>query len=166
MLYAHWEGFVKEIATCYLQFLNSRRLRCAELQPNLVAVTMRGRLDEAIGSRKATVQTDMVRFIMDATLERFNADPEKLIRTANLNSEVFRDIAVMLGIDYSPFETKARLIDEALLRRRNRIAHGEHLDIDAKSYDELHKEILAMLRLFSDGVVGQARSGAYRRSSE
>src|SRR5207244_1981388 len=43
LLYAHWEGFIKNIGTAYLEFVASRRLPNAELSSPFLALVI-GRL--------------------------------------------------------------------------------------------------------------------------
>ena len=64
---------------------------------------------------------------------------------SNLNSKILRQILISIGIDYSPFELKANLIDEQLLKYRNTIAHGEYLLLDKDEYKIIHSEIFSMV---------------------
>src|ERR1700693_4373866 len=46
LLYAHWEGFIKQAAEAYLLFIQSRDLRMDELRPCLLAFCLRSKLRE------------------------------------------------------------------------------------------------------------------------
>ncbi len=67
----------------------------------------------------------------------------------------------MLGLDYSFYETKEVIIDEKLLAKRNKIAHGEYLDIDENDYDELHRQIISMMDHFSNQIDNCAATKQY-----
>ena len=70
-----------------------------------------------------------------------------------------RCLALSVGIDPAPYEARYNLIDESLLRRRNEIAHGEFLDVDAGDYRTLADEVLLMMRLYKTDIEnGAARS--------
>lgn len=84
---------------------------------------------------------------------------------SNLSSEVLREIAYILGLDYKEYETKAKLIDETLLKNRNEVAHGKYLLIDVEQFVELHKTIIDLLDLFSNQISNAASTQAYKRTS-
>ncbi|QPE02123.1 hypothetical protein IT784_05390 [Salmonella enterica subsp. enterica serovar Typhimurium] len=59
------------------------------------------------------------------------------------------------------FNTKYNFIDESLLKRRNCIAHGEYLDIDANEWRNLSKETLTLMRTFKNEVLNNASTRKY-----
>ena len=81
---------------------------------------------------------------------------------ANLKSEVLQEIMMSLGLDYSRLSTKEKLIDEKLLANRNRIAHGQYLNVAYAEYLELHVEVLGMMQEIFDQIDERASRGAYR----
>ncbi|MDB5342495.1 MAG: hypothetical protein JWP89_872 [Schlesneria sp.] len=84
---------------------------------------------------------------------------------SNLNSVVFREIAAVLGIDYSQFATREKLIDEKLLAHRNKIAHGQYLAVEFDEYVALHGEILEMMQEFHDQIENLAMRKAFRSAA-
>jgi hypothetical protein len=66
-----------------------------------------------------------------------------------------------LGLDYTPYATKAHLIDIRLLKSRNEIAHGKYLVMPCGDYEYLHDEILALMQDFYNQIVIAAISKAY-----
>jgi MAE_28990/MAE_18760-like HEPN len=53
-------------------------------------------------------------------------------------------------------------LDESLLKRRNKIAHGEFLDVTAEEWRELADEIIMMLRHFKTDLENAASLEIYK----
>lgn len=49
-------------------------------------------------------------------------------------------------MDVNRYAVYSNLIDESLLNRRNKIAHGEYLDLDSEAFEGLVEEGLFLLR--------------------
>lgn len=162
ILYAHWEGFIKNAATSYVEFVARQNLTYSELSPNFLALAVKKQLTEAQGSHRAVIFTKVVDFLMTGLESKCSIQWIDAIKTqSNLNSEVLKDIVCILGLDYSLYETKEKIIDETLLRSRNEIAHGQYLLIDFDQYIELHREIISMMDLFKDQIENAAISKNY-----
>jgi hypothetical protein len=165
MLYAHWEGFVKAAGTAYLNYVAMRKLKYEDLAAQLVALGMRKKLNEATQSRKATIHTEVARFFLTGLSERSSLPWESAVETkSNLKSEMLKEIACVLGIDYSQYETKEKLIDEKLLRCRNEIAHGQYLLVDYEEFCDLFDEMMNLLELFRNQIDNAATTCAYQRT--
>lgn len=82
---------------------------------------------------------------------------------SNLNSDVFRDIVVSLGLDYSPYESKEKLLDGTLLHYRNNIAHGRWMFLDFQRYSDLHRDVVDLMETFRHQVENAALMGHYSR---
>jgi hypothetical protein len=162
LLYAHWEGFIKQISSVYLEFVSEMNLKNNELPAHFLAISVRRLVDAAMANSKVQTCLDIVDFF------RSQGDARSKITSAvntqaNLKSSVFRDIVLILGLDYSRFATKEKLIDEKLLKNRNSIAHGQFLLVGFDEYIELHDEMLGMMQDFYNQVDNQAFTGAYRK---
>lgn len=161
MLYAHWEGFVKGAANAYVNYLSHRSNRNSELKPCFVALGMKTKLASAKASSKSEVAVQAVTYLL-AEIDK----PVRLPRSdaisaeSNLSSTVFLNVVGWIGIDPSPYSSRFPLIDKTLLESRNRIAHGEYLNISQERFYKLTTEILEMLRWFKtdieNAVVGSA----------
>ena len=162
LLYAHWEGFVKEVGGAYLEFVAMRRLKHDQLSPNFLAMAV-AKLLRSAADGSADSCLSVIRFFR-AEMGTRSELPWKLGIDAksNLNSKVFREIAISLGLDYSHFATREKLIDEKLLGNRNKIAHGKRLLVDSEEYLSLHDEVLQMMDTFYNLVENSALTGAYR----
>jgi MAE_28990/MAE_18760-like HEPN len=162
LLYAHWEGFVKVAAEGLLNFVSNQRHRYRELRPCFVAHGIKLQLGHLTESKQHVLRSEAVRFVM-AELDTVAAVPWKGIVSArsNLNSEVLADILAALGLSSAPYETRYKLIDESLVARRNKIAHGEWLELDQASCEGLIDEVLTLLRIFKTDVENCVATKSY-----
>lgn len=163
ILYAHWEGFIKSAATAYAEHVSLQRLLYRELAPNFIAIGIRPVLHNALASRKARDHNALVDFFLSRMSERSSLPFRNVIDTeSNLSSIVLRDIAERLGLDYSQYATKEKLIDDKLLNARNTIAHGTYLQTDLYGYIDLLTQVLEMMELFRNQIENSAITRSYR----
>lgn len=153
LLYAHWEGFIKATGSAYLEYVASQRLRFNELSPPFLALAARKILSAAAGSGKIKAHIQLARFFQ-AELSQQSSLPYKdgINTQSNLSSDVLREIVDTLGLEFEPYEMKRHLIDVDLVAARNAIAHGEHLLVTETGYDELSKDVLAIMEGFRTQV--------------
>lgn len=161
LLYAHWEGFIKAGATVYLQFIASQRLKNKEVALHILAVSARPLLNNATGANNITAHLQVAQFFIEQRDDECKIQYKDVIRTSNLNYELFVDIGRMLGIDLSLADTSRHLIDDRLLKNRNSIAHGEYLVIDSSAYNILHYEVIKLLDLFRNEITNCAIEKKY-----
>lgn len=165
ILYAHWEGYIKTVATSYLEFVARQKLTYDDLAINFVAIAMKTKLNEATETSKATVFTEVAKFMLTQMSDRSLIRHEDIITTAsNLSSLVLYEIACVLGLDDSFYRTKEIIIDEQLLKRRNAIAHGEYLSLDRDEYRNLQDQLLEMMEYFRNQVENNAAQKLYLRN--
>jgi hypothetical protein len=163
LLYAHWEGFINAVSLSYLEYVAMQGLRFDELASSFLALATRSILNAGTGAKRIRSHLEITKFFRFGLGEKSSLPYKDGIRTqGNLSSEMLKEIVDTLGLDFSPFETKLHLIDETLLRSRNTIAHGEHLLITEKSYEELSREILEMVENFRTQVQNAALLYAFK----
>jgi hypothetical protein len=164
LLYAHWEGFVKVCCERYIEFVARRRLRYNELNDGLLALVLRSRLNRFLSVDSGEGHIEFIRFLLNRLTSRAEMPKSLAIHTgANLNASRFRDIVLTLGLDYTPFELKERLIDTQLLHWRNNIAHGKVLCPKEDDFQTLYKEVADLLRNFKDQLANAVVNRNYRR---
>lgn len=146
LLYAHWEGFIKHAASSYLNYVKNQSLKYKNLVSCFRAIALKQQLNIFTQTNKATIHNQFLEYIENCTEEIASISDTNVISTAsNLKSTILKEILTAIGLDFSPFELKANLIDEQLLNYRNTIAHGEYLRIDSKEYKILHSEVFNMM---------------------
>ncbi|HUY92056.1 MAG TPA: MAE_28990/MAE_18760 family HEPN-like nuclease [Pirellulales bacterium] len=163
MLYAHWEGFIRNAGTMYLNFVAHQRLRNNELSRAMLALSAGRVIEEAVAGGKSAARMRVVDFFAGQMADRCKINHQRSINTrSNLSSTVLREIVETMGLDYRSFESREKLIDEKLLKNRNHIAHGHYLTVTVTEYEQIHSTIFSMMQEFSDQVYVAASSGAFK----
>jgi hypothetical protein len=164
LLYAHWEGWIKNVASYYVEYVHNKNVCYAELAPPLLSIALQARLRELIESDAAASHVGFAHFVQTQMGTRAALKAESAIRTeSNLSSRVLKDIVSRIGISYTPYELYENLIDESLVRTRNRVAHGEYEVPTVEDFRELQARVVAMLNAFTVDVRNAAATGAYHR---
>jgi RiboL-PSP-HEPN len=152
MLYAHWEGFIKNSAESYLAYVKFQGLNLNQVNSNILALSLRQKLNEFSQTNKATLHVEFVSYFKNNLSDKAKFSETDSIKTqSNLNSIILKEIFATIGLDIVHYELKSNLIDKQLLTNRNNIAHGNQPPIDKEEYENLHIEIVTMLdRIFTD----------------
>lgn len=160
LLYAHWEGSVKNIASYYLSYVSSLNLPYSRLKNNFLAISVKDKLKQFEETGKTTLHTNIVNEIFDSFDKKSCIPQEGVIKTnSNLNSEIFIEIMATIGLADNEYESSYNLLDEVLLNMRNKIAHGERMEslsLDEKRYNEIHEKIFSLMNIFSIQVLNAA----------
>ncbi|MGO3439413.1 MAG: MAE_28990/MAE_18760 family HEPN-like nuclease [Serratia liquefaciens] len=164
LLYAHWEGFIKNSASKYIEFISTQRLKYSDLEECLIVLGMRKHLNNITQTNKHDLLSSSLAFILEGQSKNANLNFDSAINTeSNLKSHVFDNIAKSIGVSISSFESRYNFIDESLLKRRNCIAHGEYLDVNAEEWRKISQETLLLMRNFKDEVSNKASTKNYLR---
>ena len=164
LLYAHWEGFIKNAAEAYLSYVAHQRHTYEELQTCFVVRGLKRELDELSNSSSSSRNSRIVDFLLEELESRATIPYKGAVDThSNVSSEVFTNIANSIGIDTTWYETKYNFIDESILNRRNKIAHGRYVDVGADEFVELSDQIIALLRGFKTDIENSLIQDSYTR---
>jgi hypothetical protein len=152
MLYAHWEGFVKNSAESYLTYVKFQKLKLNQVNSNILALSLKQKIKEFSLTNKATLHVEFVNFFQNNLSEKVSFSETDSIKTqSNLNSVILKEIFATIGLEISNYELKSNLIDQQLIKYRNDIAHGNQPPLNKHEYEVLHAEILGMLdNIFTD----------------
>ena len=165
ILYAHWEGFIKNSAEYYLIYVAGKKLAFDELENNFIALSLKTKLKEFEETNKNTVHTQLIDFLLGNLKIKANLPIENIIKTqSNLNSSILKEILSILGIDYSQFELKEKFIDSQLLKIRNSVAHGQDPDITELDFYELYYEIINMMSSIKNEISNNASLAKYKKN--
>lgn len=163
LLYAHWEGFIKNAAQFYVLHISSQRLPYENLKNCFIALGLHGKLSEFQNNGSIKQKIFIVDFLFSQIGEVATID-EKIIKNhSNLNSDVLSEIIASLNLDKALFELKANLIDGQLLKGRNKIAHGDiyNFTSETESFDQLYNAVVAMMTDFKNQIILKAESKNY-----
>lgn len=163
LAYAHWEGFVKKSAEVYIKYVSNQRLTYEELSHCFLVIGAKRHIQNLsnTGSPKHAVQT--VEFFRNELSNRaFLSIPKPVNTRSNLSSVVFEEIAVAIGVDPTGFSSRYNQIDTELLKRRNRIAHGEYLELDAAPCRTIIDDTIALLRQFKNEIENAASCEVFK----
>ena len=162
MCYAHWEGHAKFCGDRFLEYLTMRSLKFSEITPSFYEVRFLREIASA-SSMSYIQRVELIQKIRSSIDERFSRFPKELIDTrSNLNSAVLQDLCLICGISYEDFVNDADFIDRILLKRRNEVAHGEAVFIDAVDSTELVDRTLRIMRNFRDKLEQVISLQSYR----
>ncbi|WP_413174293.1 MAE_28990/MAE_18760 family HEPN-like nuclease [Anabaena azotica] len=164
LLYAHWEGFVKNAAENYLNFVSLKKLKHNELQSCFLALCFKKQIND-LQTNKFELQQNLVDFMLNELDKRAYVPYEGIIQTkSNLKFWVFRDICIIIGVDYKKYQLKEKAIDTMLVERRNKIAHGKHLQVDYDGYMDIYDIVVQMMRDIKSDILDAAFNEKYRKN--
>ncbi|HCE1828555.1 TPA: hypothetical protein NJ265_003135 [Vibrio parahaemolyticus] len=162
LVYAHWEGFIKESASLYLEFVSGQRLKLGELNNNLSSITIDYHANKT--EKKHVAKVSVVVFAREKSNEQLKVPYKSVIDTkSNLNFETFDEICWQIGLDTKAYKTKEKFINEEILKRRNCIAHGERLDLDEDDCISVIDNVMTLMSNFKTDVENCAVSKGYKK---
>lgn len=164
LLYAHWEGFVKKSSSYFLEFVSMQRLTISEINSNFVTLMLKNKIDSLSETKKYSAFDDIATLLLHAPTSQAKIPFKNVVDTkSNLSSVILKEIMWCLGLDYHPFASKEKLLDQRLLSRRNHIAHGEIMPIEKSDFLDLADEVLGLMLLFRNLVENSAVQEAYKK---
>lgn len=164
MLYSHWEGSIKYSAREYLKYINSLNILVSHMKDNFKTLSIKAIIRDCSQSNKTEKYNEVTNELLNNTNKIFRVkEKEKLIinTESNLSYLVLKDILFSLGLDFGKYELKENLIKERLLDKRNKIAHGEFIELQNNENDEERKveiislinEIVNLMEVFNDQIL-------------
>lgn len=154
LCYAHWEGSVRLAAQKFLEHVALRKFTFQSLDAQFLRNYFLPRL-AALSTTKSSIpdRCKLLDDILGAKELRYSKANNDLVSTrSNLNSDVLRDICLVCGVDFAPFEADCDFIDIFLLKRRNEIAHGEDTRVGVSDVDALIDRTLSLMRGFGNAI--------------
>lgn len=156
LLYAHWEGFVKQASEYYFNYVKLRRIKLINLKENFVAICLRKYISDLLETNKITKQSESIKFIFD-NLNKKAIFPSNIpFKTSNLDYENFLQYCLIIGLEYKEFELSRNFINIKLVKNRHEIAHGNFLMVDLESFEEIFNKTVDLLKKIKIDIINSA----------
>ena len=164
IIYAHWEGFVKQAAIAVLKYFVTKKYKYSEMKHSFLAYAILEKYQRSFPAKKFESLADALVFSGMNLDVPMKLTPEVYIDTqSNLNSEVLRDITKKIGLSFTSFELKSKFIDESFLAVRNQICHGERVVILESDFLLICDEVAALINLFNNESINYVITQQYLR---
>lgn len=164
IIYAHWEGFVKQASIAKLRYLISKGYKYCDLHPCFHVYAILDANDGKFPSKRFEPWIDVTSGKLNLQASLSASSIKFIDANSNLNSEVLREIAVKVGVNYQAFELKANWLDEVLLGTRNRICHGERAPIREEEFDDVYNETTALIDMYKNEILNSVYQKTYLKA--
>ena len=163
MVYAHWEGYFKEVCQIYLEHVESAVSRRRDLQPMLLGYLWTPILKPLTGG----MNTQMKKTVAESAIYSLDKpvvfeEKEKAIDTkSNLNYDVLERTTQSICLDITPLTPRKRHLN-ALVNLRNNIAHGS--SPRTLTYQDFHahaSETMKLMEQFEQILVSALRARGF-----
>ncbi|MAG73330.1 hypothetical protein CL620_03380 [archaeon] len=162
LLYAHWEGYIKNSTIFYLNYIKQKRLNLCDLKINLLTLAINNEISKYTQSKKISLRSTLVNILTEnLEIEASIPDKKAVSTQSNLKFEVLKEFVFVLGLDFTPFELKQRLIDANLLKIRNDVSHGNYMPIDEDDFLYCYSEVVKLLENFKEQIINSAINKNY-----
>jgi hypothetical protein len=155
LLYANWEGYVKEVCLLYLEYIERSGTKNRELKAEILGYLWSSSLKPLTGG----INFEKKRCIAELALNsmgdvvKFSESERNIDTKSNLNFDILENISAHLCFDVS-FLTPYRRHLNALVNLRNNIAHGSFPStMDYDIFDEHAKSILELMENFENIII-------------
>lgn len=150
MEYAHWEGYFRFGVRRYLEYLKRTRKRWNQLGAGTRALLYRMHLGSVSERDGHSLWRGRVEAIDREIAERVRCSPSEVADSfGNLNTQQIRQIFALLDLEFDGIWLSRELqINESLVRRRNRVAHGDATSVEPMEVRELHELVITGMERF------------------
>jgi len=155
LLYANWEGYVKEVCQLYLEYIERSGTKNRQLKAEVLGYLWSSSLRPLTGG----INFEKKKFIAELALNsmddivKFSESERNIDTKSNLNFDILENISAHLCFDIS-FLTPYRRHLNALVNLRNNIAHGSFPStMDYDTFDEYAKSILELMENFENIII-------------
>lgn len=173
LLYAHWEGFIKNSSKCYLKYVSDKNISIMKLTSNFEAIMLKKFAHECIDNDSKNLEKEFALINKEKKIQSsaFNVqvdlenpfDKDLIDTYNNLSSKVLSSIIQIIGIKYNDaMKTRENYMNSSLVYYRNTIGHGSQIynensdDESPTNFSkivELKEFVVAMLDYFYEVLI-------------
>jgi hypothetical protein len=167
MLYAHWEGYVREVCQLYLEYIESSGVKIRELRSDLLGYLWTSALKPLAGGLNFVKKKAFAELALGCMENPVKfAESERAINTkSNLNFDVLEDIAAHLCLDMSSLSPWKQHLN-ALVHLRNHIAHGSRPHtLDYSNFQEHASSVIELMEGFERSLSRSLEDRSFCMSS-
>lgn len=151
LLYAHWEGFIKEVTQKYIREVNKLGIRAGRMSHNLAQCIFLEQLKGMSENKTYKSYADIYSKIMKKRGERCKIS-ETINTKSNLTKKIFEDILFLVDIDENWYLSKYNFIDD-LVNMRNEIAHGRGFAVTLEQCKEYNNYMISIMEKYLEDLV-------------
>ena len=166
LAYAHWEGFVKAGSELLLNFVSHQNLQNDQLADPYFAHSVKSQMAMVLESARPNTVIEAACFVRDAHNKKAEIRHKNYVDTvSNLSSDVFQQIAGSLGIDLGPYRHLYPYIDETIVNNRNKIAHGEFIQLSVSDFHALVDRVADLMRMYKTDLENIVISNRFKAAA-
>ncbi|WP_144411575.1 MAE_28990/MAE_18760 family HEPN-like nuclease [Azotobacter chroococcum] len=165
VIYAHWEGFVKELLTLYLEYIEKQTIPPPGLHPHLFSFSMKSKIKLLSESGSVERYSEFASWMIEQLSRPIAFESKKIETNSNLSYENLKALCDTLYIDVTAIAQSKKHIN-SLVNRRNNIAHtGRPLKLDEEDVERDRALAMRLIETFSELVLQSARAQSFRSSA-
>lgn len=162
MLYAHWEGFVKNALTVYVEALSRTGVQRRDMVDNLVARSLQATLNR-LGDRSIAARADFFASLEGLMNAAVQFEQPGVNTKSNLKTHVFRGLLADFAV-YVDDKLIKEIVIDTLVERRNDIAHGTRSPIeDLSVFNGIYSDVRTLMEALAISLDESLNNQAYRR---
>lgn len=159
--YAHWEGFVKNSSSIYINYISTKKIPFKNINDNFITLSFLKRLNKG-------KNIDQCLILIDDLLNNLSKpckinDKDVIDTKANLGYYVLEDILKLLGLDCAHFKKLEFFLNKKLVAPRNDIAHGVYREVQIDDYNIVHKQVIPLMEHFKTLIENVCLTNGYKK---
>ncbi len=165
LLYAHWEGFVKEALQNYLRFIQERAIPQRMIEPAVLAYSWTPDARRLAANLSFESQVRIVERALAALsgVVQFGKDELEINTKGNLKFETLEDLFKWLSLDIDTVRGRKAQVN-TLVNRRNMIAHGGRpQSVEVEEVDRLAQLVVDLMKDVEGAVSSAVADQTYMR---